>query len=242
MTATRASADDENAMVLSSAFSACRESSRVCCTTMGLEHEGYEVCVAPAAADALKLVASNRVDLILLDLMLPDMSGLEVLRRARACSSVPILVVSARVEEIDKVTAFRLGADDYVTKPFSVLELLERTKALLRRSQQEQPFFDLDVDPAKREVTVRGRGVSLTPIEFDLLCALVRAAGRVLSKQELLSIVWHAPGDLCTRTVEFHVGNLRRKLVAAGLDPCVQVHRGRGFALAADRRARLRER
>jgi DNA-binding response OmpR family regulator len=179
---------------------------------------------------------------VLLDLMLPDMSGLEVLRRTRAVSSLPILVVSARTEEIDKVTAFRLGADDYVTKPFSVLELMERAKALLRRGQQvASSSCDLMVDAAKREVTVRGRGVALTPIEFDLLCALVRVGGRVLSKKEILAVVWHAPGNLRTRTVEFHVGNLRRKLERAGLDAPIQLHRGRGFALAADCAARIHE-
>jgi two-component system alkaline phosphatase synthesis response regulator PhoP len=193
-----------------------------------LEIEGYEVDVADTGRTGLASARALPADLIILDLMLPDLDGYRVLRELREAGvQTPVLILTARGEEADKVRGFRLGADDYVTKPFGLLELLARVDAVLRRSavRDRVPavsapdargyrFGDIDVDPASRSVRRAGQTVSLTPMEFDLLIALLRRRGAVASRLDLLKEVWGHSAAVLTRTVDTHVAELRRKLEA----------------------------
>ena len=184
-----------------------------------LEIEGFDVEIAADGAAGLERARRTPADLIVLDLMLPGVDGYRVLRQLRADGVwVPVLILTARGEEADKVLGFRLGADDYVTKPFGVLELLARVHALLRRSRSlETPstverFGEVEVWPSTREVRRAGQPVALTPMEFDLLLALLRRRGAVVSRVELLTTVWGHASSVLTRTVDTHIGELRRKL------------------------------
>jgi DNA-binding response OmpR family regulator len=186
-----------------------------------LEIEGYAVEVASDGPAGLAAVRRAGPDLVVLDLMLPGMDGYRVLRQLREEGlTMPVLILTARGEETDKVLGFRLGADDYVTKPFGVLELLARVEALLRRSRPAAPapvhpvqrFGEVEVEVSTRSVRRAGRPVALTPMEFDLLVALLRRQGAVASRLELLSEVWGHASDVLTRTVDTHIGELRRKL------------------------------
>lgn len=189
------------------------------------ELEGYAVEVAESAGRGLALARSFNPDLVVLDMMLPDLDGLQVLRTLRQeRRSVPVLVLTARGQESDKVLALKLGADDYLTKPFGLLELLARVEALLRRSGGARAVYragDLELDEATRIVLRAGRPVELTPKEFDLLCVLLRAGGAVVPREELLRRVWGAGPAAATRTLDTHVAELRRKLEA---DPAVPRH------------------
>jgi two-component system alkaline phosphatase synthesis response regulator PhoP len=192
------------------------------CTS--LELEGHEVLVAEDGHEGLRRAREVDPDLVVLDLMLPGMDGYRVLKALREEGrTVPVLILTARGEEADKVLGFRLGADDYVTKPFGLLELLARVQALLRRSggrwaDDAQPpvpverFGRVELNPASRQVLRAGEPVTLTPKEFDLLHALVRRRGRVASRLELLSEVWGHRAAVMTRTVDMHVVELRKKL------------------------------
>src|SRR5215207_2576269 len=185
-----------------------------------LEIEGYSVSVAadgPAGLDAARRLCP---DLIVLDLMLPGLDGYRVLRQLRDDGlTMPVLILTAKGEEADKVLGFRLGADDYVTKPFGVLELLARVEALLRRGRpgpapaaSAHGFGDIDLDLSTRIVRRTGEVVALTPMEFDLLVALLKRNGAVASRLELLAEVWGHSSAVLTRTVDTHIGELRRKL------------------------------
>ena len=193
-----------------------------------LEIEGYRVTVAEDGLAGLELARSERPDLVILDLMLPGMDGYRVLRTLRdEGSAVPVLILTARGEEGDKVRGFRLGADDYVTKPFGVLELLARVEALLRRagSPAAEPaspverFGAVEVHPEARLVLREGEPVSLAPKEFDLLLALIRRRGAVASRLELMKEVWGHRAAVISRTVDTHVAELRRKLEDDPGDP-----------------------
>ena len=186
-----------------------------------LELEGHEVVLAEDGAAGLRAARERRPDLVILDLMLPGMDGYRVLQSLRAQGgTTPVLILTARGEEADKVLGFRLGADDYVTKPFGLLELLARVQALLRRSgagaqaaaPQPVRFGEVEVDPGSRLVRRRGAEVQLTPKEFDLLWALLRRQGGVAARLELLAEVWGHRAAVMTRTVDMHVAQLRRKL------------------------------
>jgi len=188
-----------------------------------LEIEGYEVQVAEDGETGLDRARSWGPDLVMLDLMLPGMDGYRVLKTLReGGSDVPVLILTARGEEADKVLGFRLGADDYVTKPCGVLELLARVGALLRRSRladqrsvtpdTNERFGNVEINPASRTVTKGGTAVALSPKEFDLLLALVRRRGAVASRVELLREVWGHRVEVMTRTVDIHIAELRRKL------------------------------
>ncbi len=188
-----------------------------------LEIEGYEVVVAPDGNEGLSRARSVKPDLVILDLMLPGLDGFRVLRALREEKrEMPVLILTARGEESDKVRGLRLGADDYVTKPFGVLELLARVEALLRRAgngssgARAKPaverFGEIEVDPATRTVLRGGKPVYLTPMEFDLLCALVGRRGVVASRLELMREVWGHQAAVLSRTVDTHVAELRRKL------------------------------
>lgn len=190
-----------------------------------LEREGYDVVSARTAERGLVLIKTRAPEAVVLDIMLPGMDGLEMCRRIRRDSGLPILFTSAKSAEFDKVVGLKLGGDDYLTKPFSLNEFLARVEALLRRSKKitgprEGVFCAgaLAVDPHRREARLRGRGVNLTPKEFDLLVALFQAEGRVLSRATLLERVWGlaASAELDTRTVDQHVARLRRKLRGEG--------------------------
>jgi two-component system response regulator RegX3 len=184
-----------------------------------LEKEGFEVAVASTGPAGLEEFARSGADLVLLDVMLPGLSGTEVCRTLRQTSSVPVIMLTARDSEVDKVVGLELGADDYVTKPFSHRELLARIRAVLRRRAEpeeavvtalEQGPVRMDVD--RHRVTVGGEPVSLPLKEFELLELLLRNAGRVLTRQQLIDRVWGADYVGDTKTLDVHVKRLRAKL------------------------------
>lgn len=187
-----------------------------------LETEGYEVVHVVRGDDALERLEDGRFDLVVLDLMLPGASGFEVLRALRTGDdATPVLILSARGEDLDKIQGFRLGADDYVVKPVGVLELLLRVQAILRRAGRvEVPepsrhrFGDVEVDEGTRTVHRGGEPVDLTRLEFDLLAALLRAGGDVVRRERLLREVWGFPEPerVQTRTIDTHIASLRSKL------------------------------
>ena len=191
-----------------------------------LAREGYQVGQCRSGPEALRLARASPPDLLLLDLMLPDMDGLEVCRRLRqdpATQGLPIVMLTARGDEVDRVLGLELGADDYVVKPFSPRELIARIRAVLRRVRPAAGAAPLvigrlAIDAAAHQVTVAGAVVSLTRKEFDLLRALAEARGRVLSREYLLDHVWGytAAGEIESRTVDVHVRRLRQKLGAEG--------------------------
>jgi len=191
-----------------------------------MEKEGWRVVVATDGEAGLAAVRKERPDLLILDVMIPKLDGFEVVKLVRQESRVPVLMLTARKEELDRVLGLELGADDYVTKPFSVRELLARVKALLRRSGPASEAQaggvlragGVELDPERYEVRVRGRAVELTTKEFDFLKVLLQASGRALSREQLLEKVWGYDRslDLDTRTVDQHVARLRDKLGAEG--------------------------
>jgi two-component system, OmpR family, KDP operon response regulator KdpE len=181
---------------------------------------GYRVVEAASQPEAMQLASSHNPDLVILDLGLPGGDGLDVTRRLREWSAVPIIVVSARLRDDDKVSALDAGADDYLTKPFSVVELLARLRvarrhALARAAGQSDPEIrvgGLLVDRARHRVTLDGRELKLTPIEFKLLTVLATNAGRVLTHQQILAAVWGQTHEGQTHTLRVHMADLRRKL------------------------------
>ena len=187
-----------------------------------LEARHYEVDLAETAEEGIELTATRTPDIIVLDLTLPGMSGLEACRRLREWYHGPILILSVRDSDDDKIAALDLGADDYLTKPFSTGELLARVRALLRRTQgadasvMELRAGDLFIDFSKRTVTVNDEPVRLTRIEFDVLALLARNAGRVVTSRMLLEKVWGPEYVGDTQTLRVHVSHLRRKIEAPG--------------------------
>jgi two-component system alkaline phosphatase synthesis response regulator PhoP len=183
-----------------------------------LEKEGYEVLAAYDGIEAVKLASEERPDLIILDIMLPGQGGLEVCRQIRKMMKTPILMATAKGEEIDKILGLELGADDYVTKPFSPRELIARVKAILRRTsirpeeQEEITVKDITINLVKHEVWVKGQKVDLKPKEFDLLKLLITNKGKVFTRDFLLEQLWGYDylGD--TRTVDVHVRRIRQKI------------------------------
>jgi two-component system alkaline phosphatase synthesis response regulator PhoP len=187
-----------------------------------LERDGFRVDSASDGAQGLRLSRELRPALLILDLMLPEVDGLEVCRQVRAESDVPIVMLTARDEDIDKIVGLELGADDYLTKPFNPRELVARIKAILRRTEApERPegkvlhLDDVTIDPARREVSVAGQAVELRAREFDLLHAFAEHKGMVLTREQLLSRVWGYDFYGETRTVDVHVAHLRKHLAAS---------------------------
>jgi DNA-binding response OmpR family regulator len=186
-----------------------------------LRKEGYDVVSALDGREALNRLRDGDFDLVVLDVMLPKVDGFDVCRQIRARSTVPIIMLTAKAEEIDKVLGLELGADDYITKPFSVREFRSRVKAVLRRAELargddnlEEPIEegDLRVDFEKRQVDVRGEPVRLTYVEFEILAGLARSPGRVFSRTMLLERVWGDSAYRDPRTVDVHIRHLREKL------------------------------
>ena len=195
-----------------------------------LRKDGYEVVQATDGRQALLRFGEQQFDLVVLDLMLPNVDGLEVCRRLRSASSVPIIMLTARSEEIDKVVGLELGADDYITKPFSMREFRSRIKAVLRRAEMsrpdetapdEAPLFvhDLRIDFPKRTVRVRGGEAPLTFVEFEIVSALARAPGRVFTRDMLLARIWGDSAYRDPRTIDVHIRHLREKIERDPKDP-----------------------
>jgi DNA-binding response OmpR family regulator len=193
-----------------------------------LQRDGYEVVQASDGREALTRFSEQAFDLVVLDVMMPRMDGLEVCRRLRARSSVPIIMLTAKSEEIDKVLGLELGADDYITKPFSMREFRSRVKAALRRSGMAQADEDaerpvesngLRIDPAKRAVTLEGETIATTFVEFEILNALARSPGRVFTRDMLLSRVWGDSAYRDPRTIDVHIRHLREKIERDAKEP-----------------------
>lgn len=196
------------------------EASIASFVSLYLKNAGYDVQTAETGSEALMAIAGNGPALVVLDLMLPDMDGIEVCRRMRRTLDVPILMLTARDEDVDKIIGLEVGADDYMTKPFNPRELVARVKSILRRSQQERPradtaqlrHNDLVIDAGRREVKVRDEEIQLAPKEFELLWELLDHRGVVLTRDQLLERVWGYTFAGDTRTVDVHVRQIRRKL------------------------------
>jgi DNA-binding response OmpR family regulator len=204
-----------------------------------LEREGFDVLTAARGDSGLKLAQEEKPDILLLDIMLPDMSGLELCRIIRRESTTPILMLTARAEEMDKVVGLELGADDYVTKPFSMRELIARIHALLRRSELA-PAGDANnlsidgvrVDLRRRTVTRDGQEINLKPKEFELLAYLLRNRGRAVGREELLHQVWGYEFDGDNRTIDVHMSWLRHKIEPVPEKPAHLITiRGLGYRL-----------
>jgi len=204
---------------------------------MYLEQEGFKVEAAYDGQAALDKIKSLQPALVVLDLMLPVVDGWEVCRRVRSASDVPIIMLTARDDDVDKIVGLELGADDYVTKPFNPRELVARVKAILRRAGHEpsgeKPITlgNLSVDPARREVTAAGRPVELRTKEFDLLLVLAENRGLVLSRDKLLELAWGYDFAGQTRTVDVHVAHLRDKLAGSNVE--IETVWGVGYKLVA---------
>lgn len=212
---------------------------------MTLPNHGFRVVEAGTAADGLREAEARQPDLLILDLGLPDFDGLEVIRRLREWSEMPILVLSARGQERDKIAALDAGADDYVTKPFGVGELLARIRVVLRRSlrmgQREQdpgePFVlgDLQVDLVHRRVTLAGQEIHVTPIEYRLLVTLIKYAGKVVTQRQLLTQVWGPAYAEQAQYLRVYMGQLRRKLEADPTRPrYLLTEQGVGYRLGVE--------
>ncbi len=193
-----------------------------------LQRDGYDVVQASDGREALNRFSEQPFDLVVLDVMMPRMDGLEVCRRLRARSSVPIIMLTAKSEEIDKVLGLELGADDYITKPFSMREFRSRVKAALRRSgmaqadeEAERPVEvrGLKIDPAKRSVVLASEQIQTTFVEFEILNALARSPGRVFTRDMLLARVWGDSAYRDPRTIDVHIRHLREKIERDAKEP-----------------------
>lgn len=206
-----------------------------------LTDAGFEVVSVGRGDEALAIIGAQQIDLVILDLMLPGVDGLEVCRRIRAERMTPIIILSARSEELDKVLGLELGADDYVTKPFSPRELVSRVRANLRRMRSEpergqvMEAGDLEIDPVARTVVRAGEEIYLTFSEFEILHKLASSPRRVFTREELMNHLWEGSffGDL--RSVDVHVRHLRRKVEVDAANPeLIRTVRGVGYAFGAD--------
>lgn len=226
------------------------EDSFIEALTIGLRREGFRVSVAKDGAEALDAFDDVQPDLVLLDVMLPKVSGLDVCRELRSRSNVPIIMVTAKGSEIDTVVGLEVGADDYVTKPYRLRELVARMRAVLRRRGADEPgpavlaalsddvleIGDVSVDPQRHEVLVRGEPVRLPLKEFELLALLLENAGRVLTRDTLIDRVWGADYVGDTKTLDVHIKRLRSKIeVEPGHPSRIVTIRGLGYKYEAPR-------
>ena len=200
--------------------------------------------LAQHAADGstgLRAIAAGSFDAVFLDIMMPGLDGLEVLRRIRDKSSIPVIMLTAKGDETDRVVGLELGADDYLTKPFSARELLARLRAVLRRGSMQANgerirVGDIEIDLSTRSVTLEGESIELTGLEFDLLTALMRRAGRVVPRSSLLSLAGRADVTVNERTVDVHISHLRKKLARGNRSgKVIQTVRGVGYVLNSQR-------
>ncbi len=205
-----------------------------------LETEGFTPLLAATGHEALATLTSSDPDIIILDIGLPDISGFELCKQIRQHSNIPIIFLTARSEEVDRVVGLEIGGDDYVVKPFSPRELTARVKAILRRSHPnnglpQEAGGTWQVDSAKRQISYFGQPLDLSRTEYDLLNTFIRRPGQVFSRDQLMAAVWDEPEASMDRTVDAHIKNLRAKLKAIKpeLDPIV-THRGTGYALKED--------
>jgi two-component system, OmpR family, response regulator RegX3 len=210
-----------------------------------LRRAGFEAVVTGTAAGALELADSEEPDLVMLDLALPDGDGRDVCRELRRRSNVPIVMLTARGTELDKIVGLELGADDYVVKPFSAAEVISRIRAVLRRSAPRNggpegapakpvAVGEVELDPASRIARFRGKEMELSRKEFDLLSALMQSAGKVVTREDLMSEVWDTNWFGSTKTLDVHIGWLRRKLRDDPQSPTyIETVRGVGFRFAA---------
>ena len=218
------------------------EASIASFVSLYLKNAGYDVTTAATGGDALRSLERDQPSLVVLDLMLPDIDGIEICRRIRQKSDLPILMLTARDEDVDKIIGLEVGADDYMTKPFNPRELVARVKSILRRAVPDRKEVeskqivhgDLEIDAGRREARVHGEEVQLAPKEFDLLWELLDHRGLVLTRDQLLERVWGYTFAGDTRTVDVHVRQLRRKLGEAS--PIVTVW-GVGYKVAPPRDA-----
>ena len=209
-----------------------------------LQSEGYRVLVEGDGPTAIETTALERPDLVVLDLMLPGMDGLEVCKEIQRTSWIPVLMLTARTDEADKVAGFAVGADDYLTKPFSLRELAMRVGAILRRVDRidslgngsgEIARGSLTIDSSKRRALVDGEDVALTPLEFDILLTLARSPGVVFTREQLMDGVWGYRDFAGGRVVDSHVARIRRKLGEDGAEPrFLQTVHGVGYAFRED--------
>ncbi|MBP7950822.1 MAG: two-component system response regulator CreB [Verrucomicrobiales bacterium] len=206
-----------------------------------LETEGFQVAAATTGGEALRLFRETQPVLIVLDVGLPDASGFELCREIRRTSSVPVVFLTARNAEVDRVVGLEIGGDDYVTKPFSPRELAARVKAILRRVQpvlppaartESAPTPPLAIDPLRAAAVYFGRSLPLSATEFRLLSAFAKHPGRVFSRSQLMDIAWEDPAASLERTVDAHIKTLRAKMrsVQGDIDP-IETHRGLGYSL-----------
>jgi two-component system, OmpR family, response regulator RegX3 len=206
----------------------------------GLAHEGFEVLLAGTAEEAMALFQEHEPDLVLLDVMLPDKSGIEICREIRLTSSVPIIMVSARTSEVDIVVGLEIGASDYVTKPYRFRELTARMRAVLRRGNASVENDDviaigpIRLDASRRDVTVRGERVDLSRKEFDLLWLLMSHAGAVVTRDACIDAIWWGQDLIDSRTLDTHIKRLRRKIEVDPASPSYLLTiRGVGFRFDA---------
>ncbi len=204
-----------------------------------LQKEGYQVLSAEDGEQAIAIARDTKPDLVILDLMLGELSGFEVCRVLRSETAVPIIILSARGDETDRVVGLEIGADDYVTKPFSMKELVARVRARLRRKESRAAEDEtlttasLAVDIARRAVTKNDKPIFLKPKEYDLLVYLMRNRGKVLSRAQIMQAVWHYDGFDETRTVDVHIGRLRSKIEETPDQPLlILTMRGWGYCFA----------
>ena len=200
-----------------------------------LEQEGYRVETAGSGSDALAKLGTAKPALVVLDLMLPDIDGFEVCRQIRNKSDIPILMLTARQEDVDKIVGLELGADDYLTKPFNPRELVARVKAVLRRYQaglrpsKTVDIGDLRIDLSQHDVSIGGRPLTLRTKEFALLATLAQSLGRVMTREQLLEMVWGFDYYGETRTIDVHINHLREKI--AGSSASIETVRGIGYKM-----------
>ncbi len=212
--------------------------------TFALETEGFTTTSCSTANDALMALERSHFDLMILDIGLPDMNGFELAKQIRSSSQVPIIFLTARSSEIDRVVGLELGADDYVTKPFSPRELSARVKAVLRRTEANGSFDVVssthsstlfEIDDAKMQISYRNQVLELSRTEYRLLKLLMKSPGRVYSREQLMNHAWEYAGVSLERTVDTHIKTIRQKLKAINpdYDP-IMTHRGTGYALRED--------
>lgn len=206
-----------------------------------LESEGITTLQCGTGFEALPLIAAEGIHLVVLDVGLPDVNGFDLLKRIRVDHAVPVILLTARNAELDRVLGLEIGADDYVVKPFSPRELAARVKAVLRRTSTEQPAPPapaagaLQIDKDKRQVLYRGVQLTLSKFEYEILLVFAARPGQVFSREQLMNRVWEEPSQSLERTVDAHIKNLRAKLraVRPDVDPIV-THRGSGYSLRED--------